>query len=156
MKEDGGLQLCVDYGALNSGTVTNRDPLPLISEMVDRMRGAQIFTKLDLWNAYHHIQIKEGHEYKTAFWTRYGEFKYRVLPCGSTNTPATFQGLIDDCLRHYIDDFAVCYLDDILIYWTNEKEQEDHVKKVLQRLRYFGLYCKHEKCQFGSSGISFL
>jgi hypothetical protein len=66
-----------------------------------------------------------------------------------TNAPATFQGYIDDCLRHSIDDFTVCCLDDILIYSTNEKEHEDHVRKVLQHLQELGLYCKTEKCQFG-------
>jgi len=155
-KKDGGLRLCVDSRALNSATVKNRYPLPLIAEMLDRMRGARIFTKLDLWNAYHLIRIKEGDEYKTAFRTRYGQFEYRVMPFGLTNAPATFQAYIDDCLRPYIDDFAVCYLDDILIYSTNEKEHEDHVQKVLERLRQFGLYCKAEKCQFGDSKIGFL
>jgi len=155
-KKDGGLRLCVDYRALNSGTNKNRYPLPLISEMLDRLRGAQIFTKLDLRNAYHLIQIKEGYEYKTAFRTRYGQFEYRVMPFGLTNAPATFQSYIDDCLRPYIDDFTLCYLNDILIYSTNEKEHEEHVRKVLERLREFGLYCKAEKCQFGVWEVGFL
>jgi len=153
---DGGVRLCGEYRALNSGTIKNRYPLPLISEMLDRLRGAQIFTKLDLQNAYHLIRIKAGDEYKTAFRTRYGQFKYRVMLFGLTNAPATFQAYIDDCLRPYIDDFAVCYLDDILIYSTNEKEHEDHVRKVLQRLQEFGLYCKAKKCQFGVSEVGFL
>jgi hypothetical protein len=130
-KKDGGLPLCVAYRALNSGTIKNRYRLPLISEMLDRLRGARIFTKLDLRNAYHLIRIKEGDEYKTAFRTWYGQFEYQVMPFGLRNVPATFQAYIDDCLRPYIDDSAVCYLDDILIYSTNEKENEDHVCKVL-------------------------
>jgi hypothetical protein len=155
-KKDRGLRLCVDYRAHNLGTVKNRYPLPLISVMLDQMRRARIFTKLDLQNAYHLIRIKEGDEYKTAFRTCYGQFEYRVMPFGLTNVPATFQAYIDDCLWPYIDDFAVCYPDDILIYSTNEKEHEDQVQKVLERLRQFGLYCKAEKCQFGSSKIGFL
>jgi hypothetical protein len=146
----------VDYRALNLATVKNRYPLPLISEMLDRVREARIFTKLDLRGAYNLIRIKEGDEYKTAFRTRYGQFEYRVMPFGLTNSPATFQSDIDDCLRPYIDDFAVCYLDDILIYSTNEKEHEEHVRQVLQRLKEFGVYCKAEKCQFGVSEVSFL
>jgi len=78
------------------------------------------------------------------------------MPVGLPNPPATFQANIDHYLRPYIDDFAVCYLDDILIYLTNEKEHKDHVKKVLERLRQFGLGCKAEKCQFGASEIGFL
>jgi len=155
-KKDGGLRLCVDYWALNSGTIQNRYPLPLISEMLDKLRGAQIFTKLDLRNAYHLVWIKEGDEYKTACRMGYGHFDYRVMPFGLTNAPATFQSYIDDCLRPYIDDFTLCYLDDILIYSTNEKEHEEHVRKLLERLREFGLYCKAEKCQFGVSEVGFL
>jgi len=155
-KKDEGLRLCVDYRALNKATVKNRYPLPLISEMLDRVREARIFTKLDLRGAYNLIRIKEGDEYKTAFRTRYGQFEYRVMPFGLTNAPATFQSYIDDCLRPYIDDFAVCYLDDILIYSTNEKDHEEHVRQVLQRLKEFGLYCKAEKCQFGVSEVGFL
>jgi hypothetical protein len=68
--KDGGLRLCVDYRALNAGTIKNRYPLPLISEMLDRVGGARFFTKLDLRGAYHLIRIKEGDEYKTAFRTR--------------------------------------------------------------------------------------
>jgi hypothetical protein len=110
------------------------------------VREARIFTKLDLWNAYHLIRIKEGDEFKTAFRTRYGQFEYRVMPFGLRNAPATFQADIDDCLRPSIDDFTVCNLDNILIYTTNEKEHEYHVRHVLQCLQQFGLYCKAEKC----------
>jgi hypothetical protein len=124
--------------------------------MLDKLRGARIFTKLDLRNAYHLIGIKEGDEYKTAFRTQYGQFEYQVMRFGLTNAPATFQSYIDDCLRSYIDDFAVCYLDDILIYSNNEKEHDEHVRKVLEWLRKFGLYCKAEKCQFGVSEVGFL
>ena len=78
------------------------------------------------------------------------------MPFGLTNAPATFQAYIDDCLRPYIDDFPVCYLDDILIYSTNEKDHEDHGKKVLEPLRQFCLCCTAEKCQFGALEIGFL
>jgi len=155
-KKDGGLRLCVDYRALNLSTVKNRYPLPLISELLDRVREARILTKLDLRNAYHLIRVKEGNEFKTAFRTRCGQFKYRVMPFGLTNAPATFQDYIDDCLRPYIDDFTVCYLDDILICSANEQEHEDHVRKVLQYIQEFRLYCKAEKCQFGVRDVSFL
>jgi len=124
----------VDYCALNLATVKNWYPLPLISEMQDRVSEARIFTKLDLRGAYNLIRNKEGEEYKTPFRTSYGQFEYGVMPFGLTHAPATFQSYIDHCLRPNIDDFAVCYLDDILIYSTNEKEHEEHVRQVLQRL----------------------
>ena len=124
--------------------------------MLDRVREARIFTKLDLRSAYNLIWIKEGDEYKTAFRTHFGQFEYRAMPFGLTKAPATFQSYIDDCVRPSIDDFAVFYLDDILIFSTNEKEHEEHVRQVLQRLREFDLYCKAEKCQFGVSEVGFL
>jgi hypothetical protein len=77
------------------------------------------------------------------------------MPFGLTHAPATFQSYIDYCLRPYIDDFVVCYLDDILIYSTNEKEHDAHVRQVLQRLREVGLDCKAKKCEFGDSEVGF-
>jgi hypothetical protein len=145
----------VHYRALNLVTVKNLYPVPLISQMPDLVREARIFRKLDLRGAYILSRIKEGDEYKTPFRTCYGQFKYRVVPFGLTNSPARFQSYIDDCLQPYIDHFAVCYLDHILIYSTNEKEHEEYVRQVLQRLEEFGLYCKAEKCQFGVSDVAF-
>jgi len=138
-KKDGGLRLCVNYRTLTLATVKNRSPLPLISEMLDRVRDARIFTKLDLRGSYNLIRVEEVDEYRMAFRTHYGQLEYRVIAFGLTNAPATFQSYIDDCLRPYIDDFALCYLDDILIYSTNEKDHKEHVRQVLHRLKEFGL-----------------
>jgi hypothetical protein len=104
---------------------------------------------LDLRNAYHLIRIKEADKFKTTFRTRCGQLEYQVMPFGLPNTPATFQAYIDDCLQPYIDDFTVWYLDDILIYSTNEKEHEDHHRKLLQSVEEFQVHCKAKKCQFG-------
>jgi hypothetical protein len=89
-KKDGGLRLCVDYRELNKGTVKNRYPIPLISEMLDSVREARIFMKLDLRGASNLSRINEGDECKTAFRTCYGQFEYQVMPFGLTNTPAAF------------------------------------------------------------------
>ena len=88
---DGDLRLCVDYRGLNSVTIKNRYPLPLVGEIMDRLSKAKVFTKLDLHNAYYRIRIWEGDEWKTAFRTRYGHFEYMVMPFGLVNAPATFQ-----------------------------------------------------------------
>ena len=92
--------------------------------MRDRVGKAKIFTKLDLQGVYDLIRIRRGDEWKTVFWTRYGQFEYKVMPFGLTNAPATFQAYIDSCLGTYLDDFAVCYLDDILIYSNSVEEHE--------------------------------
>jgi hypothetical protein len=78
------------------------------------------------------------------------------MPFRLTNSPATFQPYIDDCLSSDIDDFAACYLDNKLIYLTNEKEHEEHVHQVLQRLKEIGLYCKADTCLFGVWEVGFL
>jgi len=78
------------------------------------------------------------------------------MPLGLTNAAATFQSYIDNCLRGYVDDFAVCYLDVIFIHSTDEKEHDEHLRTMLGRLREFGLYCKAERCQFGVLEVGLL
>src|SRR2546429_350145 len=90
-KKDGSLRLCVDYRGLNKFTVKNRYPLPLITEAIDRLQHARYFTKVDVRQAYHRLRMRKGHEWKTAFRTRYGHFEYCVMPIGLVNGPATFQ-----------------------------------------------------------------
>lgn len=155
-KQDGTLRLCVDYRGLNDITIKNRHPLPLISETLDRMRGARIFTKLDLRNAYHRVRIKRGHEWKTAFRTRYGHFEYLVMPFGLANAPATFQALMNETLAGLLDTICVVYLDDILVFSKNPAEHKRHVGMVLERLRAHGLYAKLSKCEFNVAEVDFL
>ena len=98
LKKDGGLRLCVDYRALNKVTVKNRHLLPLISKTLDRLYRAKVFSKLDLKNVYYRIRICEGDKQKTTFRTRYGYFKYLVIPFKLTNPSATFQAYINKVL----------------------------------------------------------
>ncbi|KAI1000932.1 hypothetical protein K3495_g7266 [Podosphaera aphanis] len=97
-KPDGTLRLCMDYRALNSVTVKNRYPIPLISETLDRLSKAKYFTKLDVISAFNRIRIAKGDEWKTAFRTRYGLFESLVMPFGLTNAPSTFQNYINSTL----------------------------------------------------------
>jgi hypothetical protein len=90
-KKDGTLHLCVDYWWLNEITIKDRTPLPLIGEALDTLSHAKIYTKLDVWDAYHNLRIATGDEWKTAFRTKYSLYKYRVMPFGLTNAPASFQ-----------------------------------------------------------------
>ena len=100
--------------------------------------------------------MKEGHEQLTAFLTRFGLFESLVMPFGLTGAPATFQRFINDSLRDYLDQFCSAYLDDILIYSKTREEHEEHVRKVLQRLREAGLYAKLSKCEFFVTETKFL
>jgi len=155
-KKDGSLRLCVDYRKLNEMTIRNSYPLPLISELLDRVKGVKYFTKLDLKSAYNLVGIKEGDEYKTAFRTRYGHFDYLVMPFGLKNAPATFQHFINDVLSVYLDDFVISYIDDILIYSNSLEEHHEHVKKVLKKLLENNLYIKLEKYEFDVTETTFL
>ena len=112
-KKDGGYRLCVDYRGLNK---TDRTPLPLIGESLDRLRQGAIFTKLDLKDAYHRIRIRAGDEWKTSFRTRYGQFEYLVMPFGLTNAPATFQTYINQALNGLTNAIGVVY------YITHDQE----------------------------------
>lgn len=155
-KKDGSLRLVVDYRGLNKITIRNRYSLPLISSLLEQMNGAKYFSKIDLRGAYNLVRIRPGDEWKTAFRTRYGHFEYTVMPFGLTNAPTVFQHMANDVFREFLDQFVVVYLDDILIYSRTKEEHEMHVRKVLEKLREFGLYAKLEKCQFDRDKVEFL
>jgi hypothetical protein len=155
-KADGTMRLCVDYRGLNKVTIKNRYPIPLVSEMLDRLSKAKVFTKLDLRDAYHRLRIKKGDEWKTAFKTRYGHFEYLVMPFGLANAPATFQSYIHRALGGLLDRVCVVYLDDILIYSENEEDHDGHVEEVLDRLVEWGLFAKASKCTFSTKSVEFL
>jgi hypothetical protein len=147
---------CIDYRRLNEITIKNRAPLPLISEMRDRLRKAQWFTALDLRGAYNLIRIKEGEEWKTAFRTRYGHYEYLVMPFGLTNAPASFQTRIDNVLREHLDDFVFAYLDDILVYSETIEEHKRHVHKVLAKLQEAKMLVEASKSRFHVQEVDFL
>ncbi|EKV17987.1 Retrotransposon polyprotein, putative [Penicillium digitatum PHI26] len=155
-KKDGSLRLCVDYRHLNSITIKDRHPLPLIHEMQDRLGRAKYYSKYDITNAYHRIRIKTGHEWKTAFRTKYGHFEYLVMPFGLTNAPATFQRFIIKAIEEYLDLFVIVYLDDILVFSETLEEHIEHNKLVLQKMREAEVTLKLKKCEFHVQETTFL
>jgi transposase InsO family protein len=155
-KKNGKLRLVVDYRQLNDVTIKDRTPLPLISELRDRLHGKKYFTALDLKDAYNLIRIKPGDEWKTAFRTKFGLFEYLVMPFGLTNAPASFQRMINTVLREYLDIFVVVYLDDILIFSETLEEHKNHVHKVLQTLQDAKLLVEPTKSHFHVQKVEFL
>ncbi|KAK3527064.1 hypothetical protein QTP86_008645 [Hemibagrus guttatus] len=155
-KKDGGLRPCIDYRALNQITVKFRYPLPLVPAALEHLRGATIFTKLDLRSAYNLIRIREGDEWNTAFITPTGHYEYLVMPYGLANAPSVFQDFIHEVLREFLHRCVLVYIDDILIYSRRLAEHRQHVAEVLGRLREFQLFLKAEKCSFYQPSVQFL
>jgi hypothetical protein len=155
-KADGGLRFCVDFRKLNSVTKKDLYPLPLIDEMMQRVRGAKYFTKLDIRQGFHRIRMDPDSEDLTTFRSRYGSYKYKVMPFGVTNGPASFQRFMNSVLTGILDVFVTAFVDDILIYSETLEEHEKHVKEVLKRLREAGLQVSLSKCEFHKKETKFL
>jgi len=155
-KKDGSFRLCIDYRQLNKYTIKNKYPLPRIDDLIDQLRGASVFSKIDLRSGYHQIRVKAEDIPKTAFRTRYGHYEYQVMPFGVTNAPVIFMDYMNRIFRPFLDSFVVVFIDDILIYSKTFEEHEKHLVIVLQVLKDKKLYAKLSKCEFWLEEIKFL
>ena len=124
--------------------------------MFDQLRGARVYSKIDLRTCYHQLRVKETYIPKTAFRIRYGHFEFTVMPFGLTNAPASFMDLMHRVFQPYLDQFVVVFVDDILIYSQSEWEHEYHLRIVLQLLRDHQMYTKFSKCEFWLTEVRFL
>jgi hypothetical protein len=155
-KKDGTKRMCIDYRSLNEVTVKNKYPLPRIEDLFDQLRGASVFLETDLRSGYHQLRIRPSDIPKTTFITKYGLYEFTVMSFGLTNPLAYFMYLMNSVFMDYLDQFVVVSIDDILVYSQNEQEHEEHLRKVLQRLRDCQLYAKLSKCEFWISEVLFL
>jgi hypothetical protein len=151
-----GLRLCVDYRALNSITVKNRCTVSRIDDLLNAVAGSRYFTSLNLTSGYHQILISEENRPKTAFQTPFGHFQFKVLMEGLTNTPATFQTVMNSIFHPYIRKFVVVYIDDILIFSRTEAEHKAHVGLVLEMLKREKFYVCKTKSSFAQKEIKYL
>ena len=156
-KKDGKLRFVQDYRKLNEFTVKNRYPLPLANDIINKLKDAKIFTKFDVCWGYNNVRIKEDDQWKAAFITNRGLFEPRVMYFGLTNSPATFQTLMNHSLVDLIAEGKVAvYLDNILIWSTDITEHRKIVHEVLDRLAQYDLFLRPEKCEFEKSEIEYL
>jgi hypothetical protein len=155
-KKDNSWRFCVDYRKLNTITVKNKFPLPIIDEFLDEIAGSQYFTTIDLASAFHQIRMLPADEVKTTFKTHHGHFQFRVMPFGLTNAPTTFQCLMNALFAKYMRRFVLVFMDDILIYSKSMKDHIEHIRLVFQVLKENNLYIKFKKCTFAQQSISYL
>jgi hypothetical protein len=156
-KKDAQLRFVQDYRALNAITRKDRYPLPLIDDLIHRLKGTHYFTELDIRWGYNNVHIRKGDEWKAAFCTNRGLFEPLVMYFGLTNSTATSQTMMNEIFQDLITEGIISvYLDDILIF-TNSLEEHCWITRlVLDRMREHKLYLRPEKCEFKKTKIEYL
>ncbi len=165
-KKDGKLRPVQDYRPINKWTRRNQNVSPLIPQVINRLRGCTLFTKVDVRWGYNNIRIKEGDEWKAAFLTPEGLFEPTVMFFGLTNSPTTFQMMMNTIFHTEVaQGWLSVYMDDIAIHTKCEKEEteQQHLERhrlythhMLHKLEQNNLYLKPEKCKFEKKEIDYL
>ena len=124
-KKDGSLRLCIDYRGLNRATIKNRYEIPRMGDLLDRIQGAKLFSKIDLWSGYQQIRVTECDIFKTGFRTCYGHYEFTMMPFGLRNAPTTLNCLMNGIYRDYLEKFVLVFFDYILVFSKDEVEHED-------------------------------
>ena len=158
-------RLCVDFRKVNelqqevitAGKTKGQisiHPLPKIDEMYAKLKGAKVFSTIDLRSGYHHIALGKSSRAKTAFVMPFGKYKFLMVPFGLAQVPAYFQLLMNKVLKGL--KFTMMYLDDIIMFSQDELQHLEHLEIVFSHLREAGLKIKHSKCDFFKSKINYL
>lgn len=155
-KKDSSLRLCVDYRKLNLKTISDRQPIPRVQDLLDGLHGQKYFSTLDMAKAYHQGYVRDICRKYTAFSTPWALFEWLRIPFGLKNAPAAFQKYINKALCGLLDEVCLAYLDDILIYGKTFSEHKDNLRQVLQRLKSKGVKLRVDKCEFVKFEVRYL
>ena len=150
------IRLCIDYRQLNRATIKNMYPLMRIDDLFDQLRGARVYSKIDLRTSYHQLRFREANISKTMFRTWCGHFVFTVMSFRLMNAPIAFMDLMHRMFRPYLDQFVVVFIDDILISSKYEEDHGGHLRIILQTLREHQLYAKFNKCEFWLTKVRFI
>ena len=156
-KKDGKKRMVQDYWYLNEWMIKNNYLLPLILDVLENIGTKKLFMKMDLRWGYNNMRIKEGDEWKAAFMTLEGSFEPTVMFFGLTNSPATFQAMMNKLLRDLINTGKVAvFIDDVIVGTETEEGHDELVAEVIKRLEENDLYVKLEKCKWKVKEVEFL
>lgn len=149
-------RLVIDYRKVNEKTVSDRYPMPDITDILDKLGRCNYFSTLDLASGFHQVEVHPDDIEKTAFSVEGGHYEFPRMPFGLKNAPSTFQRVMDQVLREFVGHFVCVYMDDIIVFSTSLQEHTDHLKKVLETLSQYNLKLQLDKCEFLCKEVAFL
>lgn len=156
-KKDGKLRMCIDYRFLNKRTIRDSYALPRIEEVLDTLSGAKYFSVVDMRSGYHQVEIKDSHKERTAFTVgSLGFFEFNRLPFGLSNSPATYQRIMEEMLGDLNMKICVIYLDDLIVFANTFEEHMERLEIIFNRLRECNLKLASKKCVFVQEKVKYV
>ncbi|XP_037611722.1 uncharacterized protein K02A2.6-like [Sebastes umbrosus] len=154
LRKNGAVRMCVDLREPNKAVVMDSHPLPHMDDLFSEMRGATVFSTIDLANAYHQVLLAEESRDMTAFITHDGLFRFRRVPYGLCSAPSAFSKMMSLVLKDLKG--VQNYLDDVIVYGIEQEEHDRNLQAVLAALKDAGLQLNKEKCHFNQTSLRFL